>query len=277
MLTTGKKPRQPTSAHANDGAFISPFSTLCSVVSIFALLFGIHDLSHRKLEKKNHIVGATGRCTVYRLGGILGSVDHRVKIHNITPATGKERGDVEIRDYVVFQKPRDLTDCLPPPLRPSPFFNPVANKHTIDPFFYNQTFRLGVSPSTSDKFHYRHAAFFSQLKSKFECRRHTFTVTISHSPITLRNLSSINLVSIFRCSSPPRNPVYTRRVDPSDLPVSLSSHRHSYTSLLFTLRLIINTEVVCHDRQLNEDDTDKIRAYLTDYNNRPSRLIPRSW
>ncbi len=28
---------------------------------------------------------------------------------------GKERGDVEIRDYVVLQKPRDLTDCLPPP------------------------------------------------------------------------------------------------------------------------------------------------------------------
>ncbi len=40
---------------------------------------------------------------------------HRVKIHNITPVTGKERGDVEIRDYVVLQKPRDLTDCLPPP------------------------------------------------------------------------------------------------------------------------------------------------------------------
>jgi hypothetical protein len=39
----------------------------------------------------------------------------RVKIHNITPATDKERGDVEIRDYVVFQKPRDLTGCLPPP------------------------------------------------------------------------------------------------------------------------------------------------------------------
>ncbi len=52
---------------------------------------------------------------VHRLGGILGSVGHRVKIHNITPATGKERGDVEIRDYVVLQKPRDLTDCLPPP------------------------------------------------------------------------------------------------------------------------------------------------------------------
>jgi hypothetical protein len=52
---------------------------------------------------------------VYRLGVILGSVGHRVKIHNITPTTVKERGVVEIRDYVVLQKPRDLTDCLPPP------------------------------------------------------------------------------------------------------------------------------------------------------------------
>ena len=38
---------------------------------------------------------------------------HRVKIHNITPATGKERGDIEIKDYVVLQKPQ--TDRLPPP------------------------------------------------------------------------------------------------------------------------------------------------------------------
>ena len=33
---------------------------------------------------------------VYRFGVILGSVGHRVKIHKITPATGKERGDIEI-------------------------------------------------------------------------------------------------------------------------------------------------------------------------------------
>jgi hypothetical protein len=52
---------------------------------------------------------------VYRLGDILGSVGHRVKKHKITAAQGKERGDVEIRDYVVLQKPRDGTDCLPPP------------------------------------------------------------------------------------------------------------------------------------------------------------------
>ena len=45
----------------------------------------------------------------------MGSVGHRVKIHRITPAQGKERGDLEIRDYVVLQKPQDGTDRLPPP------------------------------------------------------------------------------------------------------------------------------------------------------------------
>jgi hypothetical protein len=39
-------------------------------------------------------------------------------------------------------------------------------------------------------------------------------------------------LSKVRCSSPPRNPVYTRSVDPSTLTFSLSSHRHSYISLL---------------------------------------------
>jgi hypothetical protein len=52
---------------------------------------------------------------VYRLGGILGSVGHKVKIHKITTATGKERGDLEIKDYVVLQKPQEQTDRLPPP------------------------------------------------------------------------------------------------------------------------------------------------------------------
>ena len=39
---------------------------------------------------------------VYKLGALLGSVGHKVKIHKITPATGKERGDIEIKDYVVL-------------------------------------------------------------------------------------------------------------------------------------------------------------------------------
>ncbi len=52
---------------------------------------------------------------VYHLRVIFGSVGHRVKIHKINPATGKERGDLEIKDYVVLQKPLEQTDRLPPP------------------------------------------------------------------------------------------------------------------------------------------------------------------
>jgi hypothetical protein len=48
------------------------------------------------------------------LGVICGSVGHRVKIHKITPTTGKERGDLEIQDYVLLQKPQEQDDRLPP-------------------------------------------------------------------------------------------------------------------------------------------------------------------
>ena len=41
------------------------------------------------------------------------------------------------------------------------------------------------------------------------------------------NVTSFSVVSIFRCSSPPDNLLYGRRVDPSTLSFSLSSHRHS--------------------------------------------------
>jgi hypothetical protein len=59
-----------------------------------------------------------------------------------------------------------------------------------------------------------------------------------YSPITLANISSINLVSIFRCSSSPSNPVCPSRVDSSTLVFSLSSHRHSYIGLVFSSRFI---------------------------------------
>jgi hypothetical protein len=64
------------------------------------------------------------------------------------------------------------------------------------------------------------------------------SLKVTHSPITLANLSSINLVSIFRCSSPPRNPVYVRCVDPSVLVFRLTSHRHSYICLIFNSHFI---------------------------------------
>jgi hypothetical protein len=83
-------------------------------------------------------------------------------------------------------------------------------------------------------------ATFSLRLPHYKYRRLTFSVTITHSPITLANLSSINLVSIFRCSSLPHNPVYARRVDPSALAFSLSSHRHSCISLSFSSRFIVS-------------------------------------
>ena len=52
---------------------------------------------------------------VYKLGTLLGSVGHRVKIHKITSVTDKERGDMEIKDYVVLQKPQTQDNRLPPP------------------------------------------------------------------------------------------------------------------------------------------------------------------
>ena len=52
---------------------------------------------------------------VYKLGSFLGSVGQRVKIHKITPATSKERGDIEIKYYLVLQKPQTQDNRLPPP------------------------------------------------------------------------------------------------------------------------------------------------------------------
>jgi hypothetical protein len=80
-----------------------------------------------------------------------------------------------------------------------------------------------------------------QNRDQFHYRRTVFTVTISHSPITLANLSSINLVSIFRCPSPPRNPVYERRVDlrfQSFITPTLIFKSYIYLSLY---RFIMNT------------------------------------
>jgi hypothetical protein len=56
----------------------------------------------------------------------------------------------------------------------------------------------------------------------------------SHSQTSSLLTSSLSL----RCSSPPHNPVYARCVDLSALASSLSSHRHSYISLLFRSRFI---------------------------------------
>jgi hypothetical protein len=72
------------------------------------------DNIHDKVVVKS-VASQTHDWVVYRLGDILGSVGHRVKIHKITPVTGKERGDLEIKDHVVLQKTQEQVDRLPPP------------------------------------------------------------------------------------------------------------------------------------------------------------------
>ena len=68
---------------------------------------------------------------------------------------------------------------------------------------------------------------------------HEHVLDFAHSPITLSKLSPLDLVSIFRCPSPPHNLVHARTVDPSVLAFSLSLlHRHPYICIPFSSRFI---------------------------------------
>jgi hypothetical protein len=69
-----------------------------------------------------------------------------------------------------------------------------------------------VTRRSSPSWNQRLVIFFLSLWHYGLYRQCTCVVKFTHSPITLANISSINLVSIFRCSSPPYNPVYVRRV-----------------------------------------------------------------
>ncbi len=103
-------------------------------------------------------------------------------------------------------------------------------------------------------FHYRRADFSSQLKSKIgnilaKVEALRINLNIDGAPIASRShthpshsqtsrLLTSSLSLGVPDTSPPSNPVYTRRVDPSALAFSLSSHRHSYISLLCRSRFI---------------------------------------
>ena len=79
---------------------------LCSVHFVF---FSLQTCQTRSAVLQVH------DWVVYKLGVLLGSMGHKVKIHKITPATDKERGAIEIKDYVVLQKPQAQDNRLPPP------------------------------------------------------------------------------------------------------------------------------------------------------------------
>ena len=104
---------------------------------------------------------------------------------------------------------------------------------------------------SSTQHHYRRVAFSSQLKSKVghilaKAATLRINLNIDGAPIASRSHThpshsqpSRLLTSSLSLGVPvPHNPVYVRRVDPSALALSLSLHRHSYKSILFSSRLI---------------------------------------
>ncbi len=140
----------------------------------------------------------------------------------------------------------------------------------------------GVQLAQSNQVHCRSVVFFSHLKSKVgnilanDCIQywwHTYIVKntqITHSSLTLSNLSSFNIVSIFRCPRPPFNPVYARRLDPSVLAFSLSSQRHPYICILFSSRVISSHHVMFFFRNVAfysqvKSKVDNIQGFITVY------------
>ncbi len=99
--------------------------------------------------------------------------------------------------------------------------------------------------------HYRRAAFSSRFKSKVghilaKAATLRINLNIDGAPITSRSHTHPSLSQTSRLLTSslslgvpvPHNPVYVRRVDPSALALSLSLHRHSYISILFSSRFL---------------------------------------
>jgi hypothetical protein len=131
----------------------------------------------------------------------------------------------------------------------------LQSHRETDRFFATSGVQLAQKRG-SGLFHFRRAAFLVTLKAKVGSTltkvavlRMTLNIVLwgsyhfknTYSPITRTNISSIDLVSIFRCSSSPINPVYVRCVDFSDFVFSLSSQRHSYIVLVFNSRFLLSS------------------------------------
>jgi hypothetical protein len=172
---------------------------------------------------------------VYKLGSLLGSVGHRVKIHNITPATGKERGDLEIKDYVVLQIPQTQANRLPPPHtlildymvrikirhyrnvylnHPDPIaFIPLATDTTVR--LYDEFIRIlflhdhheasvltNELPEESDQFRFLRASCFANLKGAVGFIITKASVMRISIPLDLSSRSFIPFPRFIRSSRP---------------------------------------------------------------------------
>jgi hypothetical protein len=97
---------------------------------------------------------------------------------------------------------------------------------------------LSLCASTRDSFVTNSIVRIPRFNSSISTSLVVSCVSSRVPPISLANLSIVNLVSIFRCSSSTVNPVYPRRVTSLVLVCSLSSHRHSYIDFIFRSRFI---------------------------------------
>jgi hypothetical protein len=92
------------------------------------------------------------------------------------------------------------------------------------------------------------------------------TCSVQNSNIHVRVEVNRREVSFFRCSIPPSNPVYPRRVDPSSLVSSLSSYRHSYIGLLFNSHFV-HTLFLDHKQSIHQSHFClwqlTLQAYMT--------------
>ena len=91
--------------------FYSTTNKRCSEVVFQYDTYG----DHLQTCQTQSVAFQTHDWVVYKVVVIFGSVGHKVKIHKITPGTDKERGDIEIKDYVVLQNPQGQDNRLTPP------------------------------------------------------------------------------------------------------------------------------------------------------------------
>ena len=133
---------------------------------------------------------------------------------------------------------------VPPIHSPPPHSRMYTDSSETDRFLVVS----GVQVSSTN-FHFHRTVFSSQIKSKVgnilvKVTGLRIVLNIDVTPIPSRphthpshtqNSQKINLVSIFRCSSSPHNPVYPRHVvsDPSVLTFSLSLNGHPHICIPF--------------------------------------------
>ena len=70
------------------------------------------DVEHPQTCQTQSAVSQVHDWVVYKLR-LFGSVGPKVQIHKITSGTGKERGDIEIKEYIVLEKLKTPTSGQP--------------------------------------------------------------------------------------------------------------------------------------------------------------------